>query len=297
VKPFSVGLDAILAAWGPQSTVAMADLYTFTLAGGEVIRLSGAQTAISTALFAATSVNYGANCAFALGPRLSRSKIRTDIGVQVGDVDIEIYAGAADLIGTLTWQQTVRLGLFDGATLELDRAFMQPYGTVVGTAVLFYGRTGEISVGRSKIDMKAVDLKDLLKIQMPRRLYQSACNHVFGDAMCGFNRASLAVTFACTAGSTQAQIVMPSAPSPATIFNQGTLLGVTGANAGFTRTIGQVVGATAYPMTAFIYPVLLGDQFEALPGCDHTIATCQGVFNNLARFGGFPYIPPPETAV
>lgn len=297
MKPFSAGLDALLAGWGPQSTIAMADLYTFTLAGGEMIRLSGAQTAISTALFAATSVNYGAICTFALGPRLARTKTRTDIGVQVGELDIEIYAGADDLVGTLTWQQAVRLGLFDGAALELDRAFMQPYGTVVGTTILFYGRSGEISVGRSKIDMKAVDLKDLLKIQMPRRLYQSACNHVFGDAMCGFNRASLAITFVCGAGSTQAQLVMPSAPSPATLYNQGTLVGITGANAGFARTIGQVVASTAYPMKAFIYPVATGDQFEALPGCDHTTATCQGIFNNLAHFGGFPYIPPPETAV
>ena len=129
MKPFSAGLDALLAGWGPQSTIAMADLYTFTLAGGEMIRLSGAQTAISTALFAATSVNYGAICTFALGPRLARTKTRTDIGVQVGELDIEIYAGADDLVGTLTWQHAVRLGLFDGAGLELDRAFMQPYGT------------------------------------------------------------------------------------------------------------------------------------------------------------------------
>ena len=80
-------------------------------------------------------------------------------------------------------------------------------------------------------------------------------------------------------------------------FTETALSASLGDIAGFTRTIGQVVGATAYPMTAFIYPVTLGDQFEALPGCDHTIATCQGVFNNLARFGGFPYIPPPELAV
>ncbi|MBV8777226.1 MAG: phage BR0599 family protein, partial [Alphaproteobacteria bacterium] len=34
-----------------------------------------------------------------------------------------------------------------------------------------------------------------------------------------------------------------------------------------------------------------------LPGCDHTVATCQSTFNNLSHFGGFPYIPPPELAV
>jgi hypothetical protein len=34
-----------------------------------------------------------------------------------------------------------------------------------------------------------------------------------------------------------------------------------------------------------------------MPGCDRTIATCTSVFNNAAHFGGFPYIPTPETAV
>jgi len=34
-----------------------------------------------------------------------------------------------------------------------------------------------------------------------------------------------------------------------------------------------------------------------LPGCDRTLATCTNVFNNTIHFGGFPYIPTPETAV
>ena len=48
---------------------------------------------------------------------------------------------------------------------------------------------------------------------------------------------------------------------------------------------------------AFLSPVEVGDQFQLLPGCDRTLATCQSVFNNAIHFGGFPYIPTPETAV
>jgi hypothetical protein len=43
--------------------------------------------------------------------------------------------------------------------------------------------------------------------------------------------------------------------------------------------------------------VAIGDTFRFLPGCDHTAASCQSTFNNLSRYGGFPYIPPRETAV
>jgi hypothetical protein len=42
---------------------------------------------------------------------------------------------------------------------------------------------------------------------------------------------------------------------------------------------------------------VIGDQFQLLPGCDRTLATCTNVFNNAIHFGGFPFIPTPETAV
>ncbi|MBV9861881.1 MAG: DUF2163 domain-containing protein [Alphaproteobacteria bacterium] len=297
MKPFSAGLDDVLAGWGPGSPLAMADLYTFVLAGGETLRLSGAQIPISTGAFAATSVNAGVSATFALGPGFSRSKTRSDIGVQVGELDIAINAGGNDRIGTLNWQQAMRIGLFDGAVVELDRAFMQPYGVVQGTAILFYGRTGEISVGRTRIDIKAVDMKDLLKIQMPRRLYQAGCNHIFGDVMCGFDRLSLAATVACLAGSSQAQIATGLSPSPATLYDQGTIAGVTGQNAGYVRTVSRLLAGAAYLLKPFFFSIAAGDRFTLLPGCDHTVATCQGTFDNLGRYGGFPYIPPPETAL
>jgi hypothetical protein len=41
----------------------------------------------------------------------------------------------------------------------------------------------------------------------------------------------------------------------------------------------------------------MGDQFKLLPGCDRTLSTCTNVFNNAIHFGGFPYIPTPETAI
>jgi uncharacterized phage protein (TIGR02218 family) len=120
---------------------------------------------------------------------------------------------------------------------------------------------------------------------------------VFGDAMCGFDRTSLAAIVAALSGSTQAAIVTSLAPSPPTLYDQGTILGLTGANAGQTRTIATLSGGAVALLQPFLYPVAIGHTFRLLPGCDHTVATCNGVFNNLAHYGGMPYIPPPETAV
>ena len=83
----------------------------------------------------------------------------------------------------------------------------------------------------------------------------------------------------------------------ATLYNQGTIVGLTGANVGQTRTIVEMSSGTVSLLKAWLYPVAIGDSFQLLPGCDHTTATCRNVFGNFAHFGGFPYIPPPELAV
>jgi uncharacterized phage protein (TIGR02218 family) len=310
--------SAALAAFLPTSDNAViADLYTFALVGGEVLRWSGFTTALTVpaAGFPAGSINAGAARSFVLGPRFGRSKVTTKIGIEPTELQIEIYAGADDLVGTLPLAESVRLGLFDGATVELDRLFAPPrptdsgaFDTSLGVLLWFFGRVGECEVGRSTIAVRVKSLMNLLSVQqMPRRLYQASCGHVFGDAMCGYDRpagenadgASTgigAVTIGAQSGSTQAQIVTTFAPSPATAYDQGTMICLTGANAGASRTISSLAGGVVYQLQPWLSPVAVGDTFQLLPGCDHTTATCNGTFQNLARFGGFPYIPPPEAA-
>ena len=306
MRPCSAALADYLAA---HDTFIVADLYTVALPTGEILRYSGWTTSlrIPGTRFPSGSLNYNAldYTDFSFGPRFGRSKVATKIGVQPSELDIEILAGAADRIGTVSFADAIRFGLFDGATIELDRLFAPPQpdahgglDTSLGAIIWFYGRVAETDVGRSKIQIKVKSLMNLLAIQqMPRRLYQAACTHAFGDAMCGFDRSTLAQTAAALSGSTQSEIHTSLSPSPASLFDQGTMVGLTGPNAGLTRTIRQMIGGVAYQQRAWLYPVALGDNFRFLPGCDHTTAACQGTFDNLARYGGFPYIPPPETAV
>jgi uncharacterized phage protein (TIGR02218 family) len=88
------------------------------------------------------------------------------------------------------------------------------------------------------------------------------------------------------------------APNPATLYDRGTIVGGSGQNAGFKRSISTAnTGGAIYLTVPFVYPVAAGDYFNVLPGCDHMIATCQNVFNNLTHFGGMPYIPPAEFAI
>jgi uncharacterized phage protein (TIGR02218 family) len=284
VKAASPALIALLSG---ASQFIMADLYTITLVGGSVLRYSAAPTAL-----------FANGYTFVLGPKFERSKTRVVIGTQVDELEVKIYTEPTDLIGGVPFLQAAWQGQLDGALLQLERAFMSTYGdTSPGTVILFAGRISDIDCTRTGIDLKCRSHLELLNIQMPRRLWQSSCTHTFGDAMCQFNRSALELTFAAEAASTQVQIVTSVSPAPANLYVQGTIIGVTGANAGSSRTIANMGSGWIAVKLPFLSSVLAGDQFQLLPGCDRTFATCTNVFNNATHFGGFPFIPTPETAV
>ena len=278
---------ALIALLASSDRFIMADLYTIILVGGSVLRYSAAPTAL-----------FANGYTFALGPKFERSKTKIVIGTQVDELEVKIYTEPTDLIGGLPFLQAAWQGELDGALLQLERAFMATYGdTNPGTVVLFAGRISDIDCTRTGIDVKCRSHLELLNIQMPRRLWQSSCTHTLGDAMCQFDRSNLQATFSAGPGSSEAQIATSVSPTPPNLYIQGTVIGVTGANAGSSRTVANMSGGWVYVRLAFLSPILPGDQFQLLPGCDRTLSTCTNLFNNVIHYGGFPYIPTPETAV
>jgi hypothetical protein len=307
----------------------MADLWTFTLqslapaeAGGRTqYRFSGGATAIT---------DQATGRVFALGPAFDRSTTRIVIGVQSDDLDVQIYPAPTDLLGGTPWAAAAWQGQLDGATVTLERAFMGAASggwgdTSAGTVVLFVGRVSDLDVSRTRIGLKLRSPLELLNVQMPRRLWQPSCTHNFGDAMCGYDRVAGknaegtatgigALTFACAAGSTTTQLNgVPATTAP---FALGTVIGLDGANAGQRRTIAAYLsGVDLAVKLAFLSTPNVGDSFQILPGCDRTLATCGTIFRNTRvlaggagpgagydptnaeRFGGFPFIPPPENAI
>ena len=315
MRPCSAAMATFLH--GPNYAAVQIDLYTFVLTSGEVFRYTSgnAPLTIPAAGFPTGSINVGAERSFALGPRFGRSKITTKVGVEPTELTIDVLAGPNDLLGITAFAEAVRVGLFDGATVELDRFFAPPpaansgpLDTSLGCLLWFYGRIADCEIGRSRITIRVKSLINLLAVQqMPRRLYQASCNHVFGDPMCGYDRvqgrngvgASTgigAITVAALPGSTQAQLVTSFVPSPAAAYDEGTITATSGANSGATRTVAALTGGIVRLLKPWLSPVSVNDTFQLLPGCDHTPQTCQSVLQNIARYGGFPYVPPPESA-
>jgi hypothetical protein len=315
MRPCSTALAEFLH--GANYEAVQIDLYTFALVTGEVFRYTSgtAPLTIPAAGFPSGSINAGAERTFALGPRFGRSKITTKVSVEPTELNIDVLADPGDLVGITPFAEAVRVGLFDGAMVELDRFFAPPQAagsgpleTSLGCLLWFCGRVAECEVGRSRIAIRAKSLMNLLAVQqMPRRLYQASCNHVFGDAMCGYERvlgrnaAGVstgigAVTIVALAGSTQARIATGFSPDPTTAYDEGTITALSGANSGATRTVAALAEGVVRLLKPWLSPVSVGDTFQLLPGCDHTTQTCQTVLQNIARYGGFPHVPPPESA-
>jgi hypothetical protein len=115
--------------------------------------------------------------------------------------------------------------------------------------------------------------------------------------MCQFDRQSLANTVQAQAGSLSTHISTGFSPNPSNLYDDGTIIGLSGANSGLKRSIGAIVDGVVYLRVPLIWPPAIGDYFSVLPGCDHTITSCQNIFNNLIHFGGQPYVPQPEFSV
>ena len=294
MKPSSAALRSLLAS----RQFFAADLYTFTLAGGGVLRYCGGDTGLS-----ANGFSYAAGGT--TGPYFDRkdnkAKCHWKIGVSVDTLVFDVIPGGATVLGE-PFLSAVHNGLFDGAELTLERAYMPNYGAVAaGTVIYFVGRVAEIDASRSIATFSVNSHLELADLQLPRNLFQSGCINNLGDTSCTVNLSSYGVAGNAASGST-ANIVNATVNNAlAGYFDQGKIVFAGGANSGLSRTVKQCVFGAPGTITLLApFPVApaAGDAFTLYPGCDKSLGPngCPK-FNNNANFRGFPYVPSPETAL
>jgi uncharacterized phage protein (TIGR02218 family) len=129
-------------------------------------------------------------------------------------------------------------------------------------------------------------------------VYSRDCRWDCYDDDCGLTKASF------TQSGTVASIVTAQLKFRNTIsggggdqeYNEGELSWLTGGNAGLTSTVKAYLYANneveLQQQTPFV--VAVGDTFNVVVGCDGTRNRCKARFNNIPRFGGFPFIPGPD---
>ena len=284
MKSATVTLAAFLAS---TRQLVMADLYTFTLSGGSVLRYTDAQL---------TQSDESGNAYLPLN--IERSGIRSVRGVEVDSLKVTIGANASVQINGVPLLAFIANGGFDGSTVLLKRAFKADWNLPLqGTLILFGGRFGQVSeASRTRVQFAVNSWLELLNQQMPRNLFGVDCLHTLFDSGCGLSRAAFTLAGTAQAGSTST-VVQGSASAANGVYDLGTLTFTSGVNAGVKRTIKRQVGGVITLLPDLPATPAAGDAYQITQGCDRAMGTCSAKFNNLARFRGFPFIPTAETSL
>lgn len=277
-----------LVTWLQTATeIRMADLYTITLKNGTVLRYTTWDS----------NVSVQGNLFLTGPPHIKRSSIEEKLGLDVSSLDLEILAGLSDTVNGVPVLQHIASGAFDGATLRIDRLFMDSAGNQIGTVVRFSGTIGAVDeVGRASAKLTVDALVSLLSQQLPNIILQPNCTNTLFDARCGLDKAAFAENLTAQAGSTVNKLISLSAKADG-YYDNGQILFTSGANNGLAKAVKSYAGQQLFFNSPLPFAPNAGDTFIAYPGCDKTQATCTAKFNNLANFEGFPYVPAPETAI
>jgi uncharacterized phage protein (TIGR02218 family) len=291
MKPASTALINYLntARQSPDAQLLMADAFLFTLSNGSLLGYTNIDVTFS----------YGGQTYLANSILIDGLKYKAAVGLDVDQQQITIAARSTDTItGGAPFLQALREGAFDGCEIVRYRVFFSDRlgGTAVGAAILFKGRLGTVDeIGRTSAKLTVNSDLVLLNIDMPRNLYQPTCLHTLYDTGCTLTKASFGFAGTVGPGSTASIIYWTGANAN---YAQGTLTFTSGVLTGVSATVGSAVNGSALNM---INPLeaapAQGDTFTVYFGCDHTPATCQAKFGNLVNFRGFPYVPPPQTAI
>lgn len=292
MKPATPALQALLASrqfW-------RADLYTFSLVNaGGLYYCSGDR-----------DISWNGQLYTSGGPLVDRQQNRAKAHwintLQVDTWICDFLPRASDQVNGQPFMTAVRQGVFDGAELQVERAFMPSYGNLsAGTVVIFVGRVVEIDFGRNTATIQANSHLELLNQNMPRNLFQPGCVNTLGDASCGVTLASYTLSGSAASGSTASLVNAGGFAQPSDYFDQGVLGFTSGANAGVARSVKQYTQGSPSSfalLSPLPNPPATGDTFTVYPGCakDFSPNGCPK-FSNLANFRGTPFVPVPETAV
>jgi uncharacterized phage protein (TIGR02218 family) len=270
----------------PDAQIAIAECFTFNLATGTALTWTNVDL----------PVTYNGTTFSATGPLVQGLKYKGSVGLEVDKQQIIIAARPTDLISGNPVLNAIREGAFDGATVQRDRVFLTAIGgATIGGVTMFHGRVSTIdNVGRTQAQITVASDLVILDYDMPRNIYSPTCVHTLYDSGCGVIRGTYSLSGAAGAGST---VNLINTSLAAAGHAQGSILFTSGANANVRATVKSVAaGASLSLMYPLPSPPAAGDSFTVAFGCDHTRGICQGRFNNLARFRGFPFVPPPQIA-
>jgi len=175
------------------------------------------------------------------------------------------------------------------ATISIIRLQRNESPTFNTQALVYKGRIQSVRFPDNGISAEITcrSLEAAASQNIPRYTYMSSCNHVLYDDLCGVNSG----------------LFTHSGVASSVVDNQMVVAGLSASGL-------DVVGGYATPTSANDFRLILsqsGDTIEMLlpfgtdptaatvqvfAGCDHLLTgDCAVTFDNVAEFGGFPFVP------
>lgn len=180
---------------------------------------------------------------------------------------------------------------FRGRRLIILKVFADLLEDNANYVQLFDGLMDNFSVSEQAAVFTASSRLGNLDAQVPRRMYQAACNWVFGDEFCTFPVEATGVSGqTADNGSTSGILIDAARGEPDNYWRFGTIRVTSGYNNGMKRRISSSSGTRLTFDITFPSGLQTGDTYTLHRGCPKTQLWCSGLAN-LDNFGGFPSIP------
>jgi hypothetical protein len=303
MKNFSTQLETFLNSKAPMMR---ADLFTITLANGQVLHTTSWATDLSLSSTVYSATKYGV---------WKRGTVTTTATYDASPETMELSVNCDQTIlfpGSNTpFLQTVASTIFDKATVLVKTAYLPTTFNSIGAAApvvdpnlvgtKFLGDiiTSADPLTSSAATFQVSDWTYRLQNPWPRKLVQSGCSNTVYDKNCGLLKAAFTVSNTVAAGSTALIINLGSALAQAApYYDKGFVTFTSGQNSGLTGTIAKQISTTQIQLSGpFLLPIATGNAVTLTPGCDGLFSTCTVKFSNASKFQGMPFTPDPAKAV
>jgi uncharacterized phage protein (TIGR02218 family) len=214
-------------------------------------------------------------------------------------------------VGTVSYNDMVS-GLFQGARItELVVDWRHPFAGVFRCQTHYVQR---LNFDGERWEAEMVGQRGRLEKTIGK-VYTRNCRHKLGDLGCSvslsgtpFKTSGLSVSAVDASEPARKFTAVSSLPAGfgfsdpingSSWFRFGRVTWLTGNNAGFVSEV-RAWDDTANTWELYLelpQNIVVNDTFDATAGCDHTLVHCETKFSNRPRFGGFPYMPGPDTLI
>jgi hypothetical protein len=283
---------ATVTFWGTNAEGLRADLYTVTLATSPSSPLYW--TNYQTDLVVNTHTFVAGPSPSA--PGITRGTVRRVLGIETQPLDLELQVSPSVLLGGRPMAQAAAEGVLYNALVKLEVIVMPTPGDLsLGSTWWFEGYVADVTASATSIRVTVKSLLERLNVQMPRRLIEPACPYTFCGAACGLSAATVTDTRTIQIGiGSSASYVKIDGSHPDGFYNLGVITFTSGTLLGIRRQITGHSGGALNLSPPLPRRPSAGDTASIMQGCAKTMDACVG-YSNLNAFGGFPFVPVPES--